>query len=298
MAIPEAQLKTWSSQGATVSAKATHESIRRALAVPSSPVKGKDFEIYLQGSYKNDTNIRGNSDVDVVVQLNESFSRDLSALSSEEVSLYNNTFTDAWYKWHDFNEDVRTALTDCFGKQSVVEGNKSLTVVAGNGRLKADVITCIQYRRYRRFRSLSDQDYVEGMMFYTRNDNRPVVNFPKVHYENGVDKNRSRTQGWYKWLVRTVKNARSRLIDNEVLEEGVAPSYFVECLLYNAPDEVFGGTFQESYFNLLKWMQASRPEEMLCQNEQLPLFGDAPEQWSVENFKAFRSALIEQWNGW
>src|SRR5437870_11381300 len=80
MPIPESQLETWTHQGATTTAKSTHETIRRALAADSSPIKDKDFEIYLQGSYKNDTNIRGDSDVDVVVQLNSTFDPSLSSL--------------------------------------------------------------------------------------------------------------------------------------------------------------------------------------------------------------------------
>ncbi len=88
MGIPESQLETWSHQGAISTAKATHESIRNALVANSSTVKDKNFEIYLQGSYKNDTNIHGESDVDVVVQLNSTFHYDLSALPGNESLLF------------------------------------------------------------------------------------------------------------------------------------------------------------------------------------------------------------------
>jgi tRNA nucleotidyltransferase (CCA-adding enzyme) len=80
MGIPESQLQTWSHQGAVTTAKTTHESIRNALAANTSPIRDKSYEVYLQGSYKNTTNIRGDSDVDVVAQLNSTFQDDLSAL--------------------------------------------------------------------------------------------------------------------------------------------------------------------------------------------------------------------------
>jgi len=77
MGIPESQLAIWSHQGAVTTAKATHESIRNALD-SYRWTDGVDFEVYLQGSYKNNTNIRGDMDVDVVVQLNSSFYSNLS----------------------------------------------------------------------------------------------------------------------------------------------------------------------------------------------------------------------------
>jgi hypothetical protein len=67
MGIPESRLEVWSNQGAIATAKATHESIRKALNADTSPLKqkglveGRDSEIYLQGSYKNTANIRGDS---------------------------------------------------------------------------------------------------------------------------------------------------------------------------------------------------------------------------------------------
>ena len=95
MPIPESQLKTWAHQGAVATAKATHESIRNALTASASPIQDKNFEIYLQGSYKNSTNIRGNSDVDIVVQLTSTFQRDLSALSAPEIALYPASYDNA-----------------------------------------------------------------------------------------------------------------------------------------------------------------------------------------------------------
>jgi tRNA nucleotidyltransferase (CCA-adding enzyme) len=78
MPIPESQLEIWSHQGAVTASKTTHESIRIALSANTSPIRQRvaagGVEIYLQGSYKNDTNIRGDSDVDVVVELTATYS--------------------------------------------------------------------------------------------------------------------------------------------------------------------------------------------------------------------------------
>ena len=73
MAIPESQLEKWANQGAIITAKSTADSVKNALSSYDNWKDGVDFKVYLQGSYKNSTNIRGDSDVDVVAQLNSTF---------------------------------------------------------------------------------------------------------------------------------------------------------------------------------------------------------------------------------
>lgn len=232
MAIPEAQLQTWSHQGAVTTASNTNSAIHNALHAQNSPIRDRDFNVYLQGSYKNDTNIRGDSDVDIVVQLNSTFEYDLSVLSEEEKRLFGQSYpTSATYLWRNFRDDTLRALIAYFGAQNVTEGNKSLKVKGGSGRLRADVIACLQYRKYLRFRSLQVQPYIEGIVFYTIREGRQIINFPRPHYDNGVDKHSpQRTNGWYKPTVRLFKNARTYLIDRNVISEDLAPSYFLECL--------------------------------------------------------------------
>ena len=62
MAIPEAQLVRWSHQGSIQGSSATYAIVKRALEAPNS-------EVFLQGSYGNDTNIYAESDVDVIIRL-------------------------------------------------------------------------------------------------------------------------------------------------------------------------------------------------------------------------------------
>jgi len=188
MAIPESQLEPWSHQGATTTAKTTYESIQSALSASTSPIRHKDYDVYLQGSYRNSTNIRGDSDVDVVVQLNSTWQRDLSALSASEKANYHLSYPDATYVWNNFRTDMLNALRAYYGPSSVSEGNKSIKLDGGSSRLPADIVVCLQRRQYEYFRNTQDQSYVEGIVFYTRRDNRRVVNFPKVHYQNGVTK--------------------------------------------------------------------------------------------------------------
>jgi hypothetical protein len=48
--------------GAVAAAQATHEAVRAALSAEHSPIRGMKTDIFLQGSYRNGTNVRADSD--------------------------------------------------------------------------------------------------------------------------------------------------------------------------------------------------------------------------------------------
>ena len=297
MSIPESKLETWSHQGAVTTSKKTHESIRIALNSYNWPT-GVNFEVYLQGSYKNSTNIRGDSDVDVVAQLNSAFVSDLSNLADYQKILFKQVHSDATYLWTNFRADVICALRNYFGYSAVNDtGNKSLKVVGNSNRLPADVVACIQYRKYKAFMSLNDQSYVEGMEFYTLREGRRVVNFPKVHYQNGTEKN-GRTFNRFKQTIRIFKNARTNLVTHGIINQELAPSYFLECLLYNVPDSNFSFNHQDTYCSVINWLLNANMNIFVCQNEQIYLFGVTPEQWSTTKAKELLNRLVDLWNNW
>ena len=66
MSIPLAQLETWSGQGAIKTSKDTYATVNAALEDANAKYTDRNFKIFLQGSYGNDTNIYAESDVDVV----------------------------------------------------------------------------------------------------------------------------------------------------------------------------------------------------------------------------------------
>jgi len=295
MVISEDQLVTWTHQGAITASQTTHESIRVALSRIGDLSLDRDYEIYLQGSYKNSTNIYGDSDVDVVVQLNSTFRGDTSRLPPEEQTAYRSAYPDATYTFANFRSDVLAALRAYYDVSLITEGNKSIMVAAQSGRLDADVVPCLHYRKYRYFRGFGDQEYVDGIVLDTQREGRQIISFPKPHYDNGVRKNGS-TGNWYKPTVRLFKNARSYLVDNNRILSDLAPSYFLECLIYNVPDTQFGTDFGNIFCNAVNWLQGANLEGFVCQSEQTQLFG--ADQWSIEKARQFISALIDLWSSW
>ena len=291
MAIPESQLSTWSHHGPQESSKRTHETIRRVLdAYQWPPDMFREF--YLQGSYRNDTNTRGNSDVDVVLEMTSTLKYDTSSLSQYEQGLVSASFQSASYDWNDFRRETLKALGAGFGSSMVGQGNKSIKLKADPPRLAADVVVCMQHRMYTSFST-----YVEGITFRALHDKRWIVNCPKEHYKNGATKG-ARTWDRYKRTVRMFKNARNHLVSAGRISADLAPSYFVECLIYNAPDSAFRPGFQESYCSIVNWVVESALDRLVCQNGQQWLFGSSPEQWSMVNAKTFASHLVSLWNNW
>ena len=138
MAILESQLERWARHIEAQNAQRAHHSIRTALEGYSEWPDGVKYEVYLQGSYRNDTNIRGDSDVDLVVQLNSTFY--YSNLTDEQKRRFR--FTTARYRWEDFRNDVLRALREHYGPGRIQEGKKSLKV--RTSYLPADVVVCLQ----------------------------------------------------------------------------------------------------------------------------------------------------------
>ena len=233
------------------------------------------YDFQLQGSYSNDTNIRGDSDVDVILKFNLVY-YDASKLSAKDQAYLKTRFVPPTYNWDNFRKEAFAALEDEFGGL-VAQGNKSIKIKPDPPRLAADVVVCTEHRKYTSLNS-----FVEGVAFRTLQDNRQIVNYPKQHHDNGAKKN-SNTEGRYKRTVRMFKNARNYLEGENTIGHSLAPSYFLECLLYNAPDNAFQHGFQDTYLTIVDWMNSADISKAVCQNEQQYLFGPSSEQWSGED---------------
>lgn len=302
MSIPESQLEDWTHQGAVKTAKLTHESVSNALSEYEFP-EDAEYDPYLQGSYRNTTNIRGDSDVDLVVELTSTFYKDISRLSESEKRRWEQARLYTTYGWSDFRRDVLEGLKDYYGSYRVTEGDKSIKLAGSSNRLDADVVVCATYRKYESFPGTFDDPayYVAGMTFWTQEGSRQIINFPKLHYENGVSKN-SDTDGRFKPTVRMFKHARSYMIDHGQIDKDLAPSYFVECLIYNAPSALFDASVDITYGSIILYFWALNEKgelaDLQCQNHQLPLFGNRPDQWKLSDGQTFISALWDLWQNW
>lgn len=297
MAIPEAQLETWSHQGSITQSSTTYNSIRSVLDANTTPYASKNFKVFLQGSYGNDTNVYAESDVDIVIRLDDCFHSDLGSLSEDEKSAYKQAFSDATYTYVDFKRDVLSVLQGQYGS-AVKVGDKAIAIDANGSRRKSDVIVATQFRRYFKFRSSSESEYVEGICFFNAAGER-IANYPKQHSTNLTAKHQA-TSKWLKPMARVFKNMRSRLVEEGLIEAGVAPSYYIEGLLYNVPTSKLTSSYQDCVVNTLNWYrQEAKKSELVCANEQYYLLRDGVHTcWPPTNCDAFIEAAVALWNDW
>lgn len=296
--IPEDTLTAWSNQGGTSNSIAAHTSIRNALEATDSGLNRPDFEIFLQGSYRNSTNIRADSDVDLVVQYNKFFNRDITRLSSVEVQRYEGCHRTVDYGPVNWRNDVERVLRRKFPGAVQLGGGKAFHVVTGPGNMTADVLAALLHKQYTYFNSVRDERFEPGIKFANA-AGKITLNYPKLHIANGEQKNsEDRTNGRYKPSVRMFKNARNAATERKFLLDGAAPSYFVECLLYNVFDGYFTASVTDTYAAVVSHLTADEIDNYTCQNGQGPLFGPDSTQWNTNDAKAFIQALVDLWNKW
>lgn len=302
MAIPERQLQTWSNQGAVQSSAATHKSVESCIKKVNWN-EDVHYVTYLQGSYPNYTNIYGNSDVDLVVEFRSLFSKNLTALSEEQKNAFNENYSDAKYTLAAFKKSVVEQLKSCYGSDNVEVGNKAILVKGEGSRLDCDVVVCNPYRKYISY-SATNENYIEGILFKTEKEtpNKTIINYPKVHLKNGSIKNdRANTNGNFKPTVRVLKNMKASMIDKGYITKELAPSYFLECLIYNSENSNFRfNTYQEIAVSIINQFSTDLKNgamaNYLVQNEQRKLFGSEDQQWNIEDATTFVNQLIKFWN--
>lgn len=296
MPIPEADLAIMAQIGAQVTSKDTYSTVRLALESKDAGYSDRKFKIFLQGSYGNDTNILKESDVDVVIRLDSAFTYDINNLPDDQKAIFQATHSKAVYTHEHFREHVLEVLTERFG-DDVVPGTKAVMIKPLHNRRKTDVLIATQHRKYSSYYGLGNDTQVTGISFY-KPDGTRVVNYPHLHRENLVAKNQA-TSEWFKHIIRICKNARQKMIDAKMIKDGVAPSYYLEGLLYNAPNNLYGTSYENTMVNVLNWVLEADRSSFLCANEQYPLLdGNADVTWSSQSCDAYLNGLVELWKSW
>jgi hypothetical protein len=296
MAISESQLDTWSAQGSVQQSKNTYNSVKNALEDVDSPYFEKSFEVFLQGSYGNDTNVYAESDVDTVIRLDSIWRSDLSALPPEQQEAYHAVYPNATYRFSEFKNGVASQLADSFGQSEVSPGDRAFHIKPNGGRRTADVVACFQYRRYIRFISEDDYKYFPGIIIPSTSEG-DIINYSKLHSEALTNKHQD-TNRWFKPTVRIFKNMRNKLVEDSVIAEEIACSYYIEGLLYNVPSEKFGTDWGTTFCNNLNWLRQANRSQFMCPHGQHLLLGSSNVQWLPGNCTSFLDELVRLWNNW
>lgn len=295
MPISEGQLNRWAqipSSSEMSRIQNTHNAVREALKakLPTTEIRARhnlaeyNYDVYLQGSYANDTYIRLNSDVDVVVELNSTWGYDVSQLSQREQAAFQAAYSTSQYTFQQYKQDIFQALQKYFGTNQVAWSRKCIKIKESDSRVPADVVPAFQHRKYKWFyHALPDgHAFVEGIKFWNTDDNTVIINYPKLHKENLTLKHQVTGQR-FKPMVRIFKNMRMKLIESNQLDGKTAPSYYLENLLYNTTDSCYQGTYTDMTIRTLQQLyddlKSGRISGYKCANEQESLMSDTA--WNV-----------------
>ena len=209
----------------------------KAALAGYTPLAGRPYRVYVKGSYANNTNVRLNFDVDIAVEYHGFFYSDMAFdLKGQPDAAVDVFTTDDTYGRDDFKRDVRGALTSAFGSTAVTPGRIAFRVRNRETTLPADVVPSWEYRRYDRIVN-GIPDFRKGTCVFPSGGSR-TENFPEQQRVNGNAKNQA-TSKRYKRMVRALKKLQTRMVENGELPEEL-PSYLIECLVFNVPNEKFG----------------------------------------------------------
>lgn len=219
----------------------TEAEIRSTLAA-HEPLRGRDYVVYTKGSYANNTNVRLNFDVDIAVEYQGYFLYDLDfELKGKPKEMVNIVDSTDPYTRDEFKADIKAALVAAYGARAIEVGRIAYRVRSGKTTLPADVVPCWEYRRYDRISNGTPVYHVGSSVFPTGGSR--TDNYPRIQQLNGTNKNLA-TNRRYKRMVRALKKLQTRLVSQGILDEEL-PSYLIECLVFNVPNESFG---HDTYF--------------------------------------------------
>jgi hypothetical protein len=283
-------IEKWSERPPSLLPDWTKSVLEDALA-DAPQLRGKcQFDTYVQGSYANETNIEGHSDVDLVVQMQLPFEEQIRQLSVEDEKRFWEKYGDTVYGWPQFRADVLARLREFF---FIHEANKCIDIKHFDSllRIPADIVPAIEYRDYSGFPAPGIEIYQEGIFFRDKGG-RPIISFPKQHLRNGREKD-ARTERRFKPIVRVFKNARNHCHGVDADE---APSYFIECLVYNIDDKTFRQPLHKAYAAAVNWLDEKRDSlaGFTCQDGLTKLFGDGRQQWRTQAATRLIDALKRQ----
>ncbi len=267
----------------------------RAQRVVTDAVKRHDtlktasLYVYAKGSYANNTNVRRDSDVDIVVECQACQYFDHMPGQAPATALgtpYIGEWTPA-----ELRSEVTTALTNAFGASNVdTTGKVALAVTAVVGsRPSIDVVPSFDYCLYNDAAQISSR---RGSCVFPSSGPK-IVNWPDQQLANGREKNQ-RTGSRYKYFVRALKNAENILVKGGAMK--AKPSYLMECLVWNVADSTLRSGnlsqgFRATLVELWQGLDKAGYDEWTEPNDIKYLFKGG-QKWSVEDAK---DVVLETW---
>lgn len=237
-----------------------HQNVREAL--------GSEYDTLLQGSYKNDTALADLNDVDVVAVHRSTYSTSFGArryLTS--------------VPWPEiFARIERKLQADARYQGKWERHDKCIQLNTG---VHIDIVPAI----------VVSESTADPVAIYSFREGTERQNWPRAHYDNSAAKS-GRTNGSYKQAVRLFKRWAQCCFGSRK----IAPSYYLECLLYATPDDRFTGDLAADFCAIARWIGLQFPQQWSYDYTKLwRVAGEGnvltATEWKKADFEAFRTQL-------
>ncbi|MDD4157235.1 MAG: nucleotidyltransferase [Candidatus Cloacimonetes bacterium] len=302
MGISRQTLEQWKRRGDDGQCQHTYEVMCDLLKRYCADIINVDSDrVFLQGSYANHTNIKDNSDIDIVVMHKTVFGNNArEVLNESQLREFNVKYSDSDLTINSFKEQIYERLNGKYfdGKYIILEkGCKTIKFNQDNTHwslVPVDFVPALEYRYYHKNNGINKDNQTEGIKIYDTCKNEHHINYPKLHKKNGEEKNQpNRTAGYYKETIRVFKRIRTHLIELKVIAEELVPSYGLECMLYNVPDSFFRLDIVERIPRIINWFSNNINDKFEEQNGMYYLFRKS---WNIQDSKIFIDKCIWLFN--
>lgn len=246
---------------------------------------GRNVTVFAQGSYRNRTNVRADSDVDLCVLCSDAYFYDVPAgMTLAQFA----PVAAAGYTFDQFRTDVGVSLRAHFGAGSVRSGSKAFDIHENTYRIAADVVPCFEYKWF----GLTPP--AVGTAFLS--NGTKIFNYPEQHYSSGVAKNKE-TGKRFKAIVRILKRLRYEMLSAGKASAQNIASFLLESLVWNVPTPYFAGhSYRDDLIAVVSYLWANTQQDNTCNewrevNSIKYLFRNT-QPWTRDQTNAF---LLDAW---
>jgi hypothetical protein len=253
-----------------------------------------DVDVYMQGSYATETNIAFQSKIEIAVEVKKTNDFNPAKMKSKDFLIFDNFYIMFNYDFDVkiFKENLISAV-EAEIKHRVKKGDVNFLIKAfGNLQHDIDVCPCFSYKYFD-----VNGGKIDCKLVYSSHIDENFLMFINLHTANGQLKDRL-TNGRYKEMVRLTKTvvSISKREDNYIK---FVRGYYIDCLLYNVPTEMFmtaDGETLSAFLKVLNWLNFADFSEFTCQNGIWSLWGGADGFWNEDAAKQLVTELIAYYN--
>ncbi len=251
----------------------------------------EDVTIYLQGSYASKTNIKFQSKIEVIVELNKTHEYDYETMQQSDMKFRDDFFInfEHYFDVRRFKQVLVDELKKLLNTKVII--NPTTILVPSSSKLQhaVDIFPCFKYRFYN-----ENGGSIRCKLVYDEKLDEHFLMFTNLHAVNGNLKD-SMTQGNFKRIVRLMKNI---VAISAREDKNIHPirGYYIECLLYNVPNEMYYSSdnkLSSVFLKIINWLNFANLNEFVCQNQIWSLWGNADGFWNQYDARQFINDIIE-----